>query len=252
MRNIIFHCLIVVAVVGSVGANPGYLEVENNLNSYARNVYMGRDDINFPGATDNYDTHDIPNLLPPSGTDIYTNIVTHTLGDDFRDENSIADYDIRLFYNGSLPAIQSNWVEFSFPYTVNPFTGTGDYTFGEKEITFSSNRLPYGSVVDVRKVINQNGGVLPLIDVPAGTSGEYATGILTIGTRKLADLSDNGDIDLLDFSMLAEDWQNPIQGQYIGDITGEYGIPDGYVDMWDLEEFMSEWLEYKYYFFLFR
>ena len=73
-------------------------------------------------------------------------------------------------------------------------------------------------------------------------STPYGEGFIVIGTGKLADLSENGDIDFEDFAMLAEDWQKP-QGQYVGDITGASGIPDGYVDGYDLEEFMSQWLE---------
>ena len=48
-------------------------------------------------------------------------------------------------------------------------------------------------------------------------------------------------VDLADFAILAADWQKP-QGSYDGDITGPNGIPDGYVNMYDLVKFCDDWL----------
>ncbi len=226
-------CIVLVGVVGGIAnasdPNEGALDIQSFLNAQAsENTARGARYSDF------YNT--IPSSPILSGMH---NVTSFFSGQDNQYDQRPADnkepFDIRLIYNGTITENKTSRLQFSFPY--DP-----DYMFGDKEITFSSARLPYGSVVDIRKVIDQNGGVLSLVDAPAGTSGEYGTGILTIGTRLLADLSDNGEIDLLDFSLLAQDWQKP-QGQYVGDITGEYGIPDGVVDIYDLVEFCSQWLE---------
>jgi len=129
------------------------------------------------------------------------------------------------------------------PYdSVEPY---GEYHFGNKPITFSSDRLPYGPVVDVRKAIAENSGVVDLIDVPSGTYNQwapYGTGSLEIGTRLLADLNDSGHVDLGDFALLAEDFGEEPRGQYVGDITGPNGIPDGYVNGFDLGAFCDSYL----------
>ena len=44
------------------------------------------------------------------------------------------------------------------------------------------------------------------------------------------------------FAVLANDWGKP-QGKYCADITGQYGIPDGYVDIYDLDAMSNNWLD---------
>ena len=145
-------------------------------------------------------------------------------------------------YQACPTSTQPNWLVFNFPYAVNPFTGTGTYNFGNKPIVFESDRLPYGPVVDVRRAIAQNSGNLSLIDAPVGTSGEYGSGILEIGTRLLTDLDDSNEVNFEDFAIFAEDWQKG-PGQYIADITGPSGIPDGNVDNYDVAAFCEDWLK---------
>ena len=74
------------------------------------------------------------------------------------------------------------------------------------------------------------------------TSGEYGIGQLDIGTRLLADLDDGGKVDFGDFAIFAEDWQKG-PGQYVADICGPNGIPDGYVDNFDLSAFCDDYLK---------
>ena len=102
--------------------------------------------------------------------------------------------------------------------------------------------MPYGSVVDVRTAIAQNSGNFPLIDALAGTSGEYSSGNLQIGTRLLCDFNNNRRVDLSDFAEMAADW-GKTNGQYTGDITGPNGIPDGNVDIYDLMRFSDDWMK---------
>jgi hypothetical protein len=232
-------------LIGSARAGPGIVTTENNLNSTQRHVHVYRDNVNFSGATDGYDNgYDSSSLSNPNGfPNCYSDITTHNLWSDFRDENSVTPYNVKLGFEGGLGSDQPNWIEFSFPYSVNPFTGTGDYTFGSKPITFQSNRLPYG-VVDVRKAVSQSGGIVDLIDVPSGSYNQwvpYGEGVLEIGTRHLADLNDDNIVNMGDFALMNKDWMKS-QGKYVGDISGPNGIPDGYVNNLDLIALNEEWL----------
>ncbi len=219
-------------------SNEGQLSIENNIGSSHPLISITHYDNS--AISDGYDIWDASWLNPMSGEpSLYSDIGTHQLSSDYRLPTSTSDFLVKLVYNGTLSSDTPNQLQFSFP-------NYPSYLFENKPILFQSSLLPYGQVVDVRKAIAQNSGVVSLINLPAGSynvNTPYGEGILTIGTRLLADLSDNGDINLEDFALLALDWQNPAQGQYVGDITGEFGIPDGYVDMYDLVEFCSEWLE---------
>jgi len=229
------------AKLANADSNDGCLKIENNLNSHDRHMHLIRDDVNFPGAIDGYDGWDNDSFpQQPLYPDIYSNITAHTLWDDFRAEDSNVPYDIGLFFKGSLPSNQSNWLEFSLPYDgVVPY---GEYKFGNKPILFQSGRMPYGPVVDVRRAINDNDGNVPLIEAVAGTSGEYGTGELDIGTRILGDTSDSGHVDLGDFALIAMDWEKG-PGQYVGDIAGPNGIPDGYVNYHDISALSDDYLK---------
>ncbi len=242
--------------VAKADPNQGFMTITNNLNSHSRNVNIYRDNTNFSGAQDGYDEHDIPKNTQPEGyPDIHTNIITHNLWDDFRAEDSNAPYDTRLSFIGGLPSTQSNWLVFNFPYAVNPFTGTGTYNFGNKPIIFESDRIPYGPVVDIRRGMaftpNPNEVEIPLEDVIVGTTGEYGTGILDIGTRLLADLNDDGIVNFLDFAIFTNYWRNHLKASpevsCVANISGPNGIPDGYngkavVDEIDLGVVAEEWL----------
>ena len=245
MRNSLFCWLMVVGMVGSAGADDGFLNINNFVNSTISIEPLMVNHYQSVGVSDGYDgSWDLPASTPfPNQSslhsdisDIESNPLNNKIVRDYRLPSSTKDFLVKLVYNGNTETILSNHFEFSFL--------DSDYIFGSKPILFQSDLLPYGPVVDVRKAIAQNSGVVPLIDLPAGTystSTPYGEGILTIGTRKLADLSDNGDIDIEDFSMLAFNWGES-GGKYVGDITGPNGIPDGNVDMYDLLEFVSEWL----------
>lgn len=231
-KKAIVTTLIPFMIGGSVKANPGYLTIENNLNSNTRNVNLNRNDSFFNGAMDGHDIYDSEANTQPNGfPNIVSDIITHNLWSDVRAENSVADYDLRLSFSGSLSSTQPNTLNFSFPYD-----SEGDYEFNGQEVLFQSDALPFGSVVDVRRAIAENGGDVSLKDVPVGTTGEYASGILTIGTRRLADLNDDGKVDIHDFAELSRDY-GKTNGQYVSDISGPNGIPDGNVDGHDLSAF---------------
>lgn len=73
----------------------------------------------------------------------------------------------------------------------------------------------------------------------------YAYAFLYISPRELScicDFDSSGSVDLADFRMLAADWFKP-RGCYVADTTGGYdGVPDGYVNVYDLIEFAQNWL----------
>jgi len=224
-------------------ASPGYSTLKNCLNSEYRHVNINRDDGNFFGAKDGIDDYDKWAIGQPSGfpncySDINDNGTVYHLWSDYRAEDSNIPYDIKLSFNGTLTENKPNWLEFEF-------SCGEDYEFADKPITFQSDRLPYGDVVDVRRAIAQNNGRVDLIDVPAGPYNQwvpYGSGRLDIGSRILSDLNDNGIVNFEDFALLANDWMKT-QGQYIGDICGPNGIPDGYVNGYDLSAFGDDWLK---------
>jgi len=178
----------------------------------------------------------ISNGFPPGD---YHNVTSYFDGQDNlydqRPKDNNESFLIRLIQNAPTTENKTSRLQFSFPYYP-------DYLFGNKPILFETDRLPYGSVVDIRRAIAQNSGDLPLIDAPIGTSGIYGTGILEIGTRLLADLDDSNEVNFEDFAIWAEDWQKG-PGQYVGDICGPNGIPDGNADGYDLMAFSGDWLK---------
>jgi hypothetical protein len=240
--------LVLKLLEGDTKAGPinynGWLEIDNYIDFVEGTSPLEIWHEDGAGVSDGYDaSFDVSFINPVSDSGgIYSDIITDKLRRDRRLTSSTLDFNIKLVYNGSLAHAKSNQLEFSLPY------GT-DWEFGDKEILFQSDRLKYGPVVDVREAIANNSGIVELIDLPAGTYTSGApydnSGILTIGTRKLADLDDNGNVDLTDYAILAQDWKKP-QSQYpnlyVGDIVGPNGIPDGYVNEKDLEAFSSQWL----------
>jgi len=234
--------------------SPGYLKVNHFLNSQSRAVYVRRDNTNFP-ATDGHDTIDIhaanqPIGLPQTYSEIFDGGL-YQFWTDFRNEDSNLPYSLKFSFNGTLNSNQPERVEFSMPLDGKSL---GEYHFGNKPVVFDSNRLPYGEVMDVKRAMAaQNNGVLDsnaiaradFIEVPAGTYTQWnphASGILDIGTRILSDLDESGTVDMKDFSILAENWMQP-QGKYTGDTSSENGIPDGFVNFYDLKAFSEDYLK---------
>ena len=237
-------------------ASPGYLKIKNCLNSKTSSISIRRDDGNFSGATDGYDIGLDGSALPKQAgnPNCYSEIIDgklYHLVTEFKSETSNTPYEIKLSFQGTLPTNKPTSLEISMP--LDGLT-LGEYHFGKKPVIFESNDLPYGNVFDVKRAIaTQNNGtldsngiaIIPLTDVPAGPYDQwipYASGTLTIGTRILSDLNEDGKVNMQDSSILAEDWMKS-QGKYIGDISGPNGIPDGFVDGYDLSAFGDDWLK---------
>lgn len=225
---------------GAAKAEEGFLQVFNKLNGSEPSLTVVRADQYYPNATDGFDSGlDAETLSVPVGAADITSLIDNPtqmdLVSDYRLEASILPYDIRLFFNGT-PGNPTNNLEFKFPYA--------GVEFGDEEITFSSDRLPYGPVVDVREAIAKNSGGVPLMDAPGTYTvmTPYGVGTLEIGTRLLADLDDSNEVNFEDFAIFTEDYQKG-SGQYVADISGPNGIPDGYIDNYDLAAFYEDWLK---------
>lgn len=223
--------LLITFLFGGVANATDTLMIDNNLDGSIPRLRVQHK----VGASEGYNSsEDATYVTPPSGNaGIYSDIITNKLSKDARPIDSNTPFDIKLVFNGT-PSDPTNFIHFGF----------GTEYFGTKPIIFESDRVPYGPVVDVRKAINQNSGNLPLFDAPGShtLSTPYGTGVLEIGTRLLADLNDSNEVDFKDFSLFAKDWQKGL-GQYVADICGPNGIPDGYVDNYDLAAFCEDWLK---------
>lgn len=194
------------------------------------------------GAIDGYkyDTPDSDrikdiNETPIGSSELGSVVDTYLLRNDSKALGSTTPFNLLLFYNGTLTDSISNWITFEF----------GADHFGSQEIILDSDNLKYGKRVNVRNAIANNSGVVEMNDLPAGTyvtSVPYASGKLTIGTEPLAELNNDDIVDFKDYAILTQNWMAP-QGKYAGDISGPNGIPDGYVNMYDLEAFCDDWMQ---------
>ncbi len=224
--------------IANANSNEGVIDIQSFLNSQP-----SEDTAREVRFSNIYDKLSSANII--SGMH---NVTSFFDGQDNRYDHRPADsnelFDIRLIYSGATTETKTSRLHFSFQF--GP-----DYMFGNQPITFASDNIPYGPVVDVRAAINQNSGDLPLIDVPVGTTGPYGTGVLDIGTRLLADLNDDGIVNLIDFAILASYWGNHLgpspEVSCVANISGPNGIPDGLggyavVDEYDLIAFAREWL----------
>ena len=154
-------------------------------------------------------------------------------------------FNTNLTYEGNIPTspITTNWLEIKFPYAE-------PWQFGTLPITLQEDN---GQRNDVRRAI-ENGeggvsvGIIPLEDIPAGdytSSTPYATP--KVHFNKTADLNNDGNVDPVDLVLLGENWLNyegmpGASGKYLlGDITGDNGLPDGRVDMYDFVEMSKQW-----------
>ncbi len=103
-------------------------------------------------------------------------------------------------------------------------------------------------IYDVKKLVARNAGVFPLPDLQGSyDSGQpFAYFRLSFTRPGGADLTDDGRLDLRDFSFLARDWHHSGPGITL-DLGGPagWGAPDGRVDARDLQAFCWDWAGYR-------
>ncbi len=176
------------------------------------------------------------------GAFVYSEVEGQKCLYDYRPCDSVTPFKLKLFGCGGIGGTE-NCLHIDF------YVDESGDTFDDKPIILESERLRYGFVVDVRRAIEAGSpygvGVIQLKNVPAGShdiTSPYGSATLHIGTRSLADLNGDGICDLADFNSMASDWKAP-QGKHLGDISGEIGMPDGFVDLYDLRELARRWLD---------
>ena len=230
------------ALVGIARADS--IDVNNVVNSHQINNdvrILHVSEITYPGVSDGLDGYDNSEFMYLENcSGLCSDVNSVGLWKDFRPNTSKRFFDLKLKYKGEVTGEIGNYLNFKFVNTNH---------FGNKPIIFqqtsnTNNPDKFYPVVDVRRAIAQNGGIVPLKELVAGTyfpDVPYGSGDLEIGTRILADIDDNGKVDFKDYSLLAQDWMAP-QGKHVGDIVGPNGIPDGYVDYQDLSAFCGSWL----------
>jgi len=101
-------------------------------------------------------------------------------------------------------------------------------------------------VYDVKRAINAQGGDIGVIPLP-NLDGTYIsekthTKFKLRFDRFLSDLDDDGKVDFVDLSYISNDWLKT-SGQYVADISGPNGIPDGNVNYYDYSAFADDYLK---------
>lgn len=126
--------------------------------------------------------------------------------------------------------------------------------FGDMPITIQqynpSNPNEVYPMYDVRNTIDLNGGIINLSDLNGTYNSEEVFAWFTLRfDRWLADVNDDGNVNLHDFAVIADDWQETRTQSEMqngnalkGDISGEFGIPDGVVNLYDLMVLCEQWL----------
>ncbi|MBU1260509.1 MAG: PEP-CTERM sorting domain-containing protein, partial [Planctomycetes bacterium] len=188
-KKTLMKCLIPLMLVTPVKAN-GWLEIRNYVDSIIGTSPVEIQHYDDPGISDEYNASwDIDIILPTSNRcSIYSDISTHKLRRDTRLNLSINPFNIKLVYNGNLLENVLNSLEFNMPYG-------SDWSFDNKPIYFqqsdSSGNL-FGPIHNVRDIIENNEGILPLDNVPAGTYNQfdpYGGGVLDIGGNHIPEPS---------------------------------------------------------------
>jgi hypothetical protein len=163
---------------------------------------------------------------------------------DYRPWSSTLVFEMGLFYSFADIAVDSeNKLEVSWNYSHTP---EPTEPFGDRTAILKSDKFLYGYAVDIKRLLHDAGLISK--EIPLGIIESNFQGLpsaffnLYIGTKILADLNDDGKVNIEDYAILARDW-GKTQGKYYGDISGLNGIPDGYVNFYDLADFVSVWLE---------
>jgi hypothetical protein len=273
LRNLLFPTLLAstfcvyapiilaVPIISTIKYMEGYLEIQNYVDDSdfrQQRHKIFHNSAGTEGYDDNFDSIYGNPQFPPSGkkTKIVSIIPGYELTEDGRPLSSFTPVDLEL-------AIHTLWGgSLSFPNLKNCLKCKIDVTqnFGAKPITlwrrFPDNPEALQFLADIREAIAKQGetGIVPLPNLNGEYGSQVPYGFYQVrfdvypGNLNFSLDSDgkilDGIVDMKDLAILGNDWGK--QGQpleFVGDITGPQGLPDGKVDYQDLELLTRYWLK---------
>jgi hypothetical protein len=160
---------------------------------------------------------------------------------------------IEVYFDIIFKNNQPQEIDFKQAYLFVTVINNNDGSFNGKPITYQqksitgdpSERYP---IFDLRRALAFNGGRIPLYATDGSPLNRiglfpnaqvYAKGVFRFD-RYLSDLNDDMVVDIKDLALLTEHWMET-GFAIIGDLSGEFGIPDGRVDLFDLAVMAEEW-----------
>jgi hypothetical protein len=205
------------------------------------------------GAAAGLDTTDVTYSYPPQvqqASKIVSIVPDKKQGRTYEmatDARPAADADVSLQVSlasssgQSLTVSAANQLRFSFP------AGTTD-NFPGKTITIQQydplNPAALYPIYDVRALIAENAGVLPLQALSGTYASQQSYACFTLSfSRAPTDFNGDGRTDLVDFALLARHWrEGPIVAA--GDVADGMvvGIADAYLNAFDLRALCRSWL----------
>ena len=235
--------------------NWGYLQIDVRLEGKNLNnsVYIVKDDLYYPGATDGldpgYDTEQTLFLSNMSGA--YVLIEGKKLNQEVSANSSRTGKHVKGFHNGEIPlgqepniTVELSWLD------PEPDEGRfGDMPLIATKETADGNNIENGGYRgDIRAEMDYSGpdfASIPFGKLPAGTYTPDTPFLhLRVDFEKLiANLNstDNpSSVNLKDYVIGAKYWMQG--GPCIADISGPDGVPDFIVDMYDIAKIAEQWL----------
>jgi hypothetical protein len=123
-----------------------------------------------------------------------------------------------------------------------------DIPFGDKYVFAVSQHLRYGWSADIKginKYCQPDPNVRMLPIAPRHYDFEVITLVCILVTDSpycICDFNGDGVVNLTDFTVLTINWGSP-RGKHKGDVSSEIeGVPDGFVDIYDLIYYTDTWL----------
>jgi len=254
----------------SIVYNKGKLGIYDEVNDYNFN-YDSHTTFHWPGGTDCFDSFFDgtygPQIWSPNTkkTKIISRVEDYKLDVDTRNLDSFTpvDLELSLHSENDTPMNVSN-LENWLMCIIDP--SKKEWDFSPKPITvwrrFPAEPDKLQFLADIREAFAKSDFVyndikyaivpLPNLDGPYASQDPYDflqvrfdvyPGNLTFSLDSDGKILD-GIVDMKDLAILGNDWGK--QGQpleFVGDITGPQGLPDGKVDYQDLELLTRYWLK---------
>ncbi len=234
---------------------PDILQIENHVTGFDETQVSPVTIRHMEGAKEGFDADDStysPTTLVRSA-DVFSllpadqNEGERKLQEDCRPKGNIGKVDLRLQlttwsgYQLTFPAATANELRISMP------SASQGFRFGSLCVTLQRYDPAHPDVEyplwDVRKIIEKNAGVLPLVDL----KGSYASGVpyafftLSFSKRIWGDFTGDGAVDLRDFAVLGRDWGRMDPSSCDIASGGGTGWPDGIVNGSDLLALCQNW-----------